>query len=149
MSNGGWDVSTVIVQGDTSQHNLLLRFLWFLFVGWWLTAILSFVAWICVLSVVGLPLGAFLLNRIPAAITLRRRSKTWTTDTVNGVTFVRETNKPQRPLLLRAAWLVCIGWWALAIWLTIAWLGCILPVTLPIGLWMYNRAPAVATLMRY
>jgi uncharacterized membrane protein YccF (DUF307 family) len=142
-------LSTVIVQPESSQHNLLLRFIWFLFIGWWLTGLLSFVAWICILSIVGLPLGAFLLNRIPAAITLRKRSKTWTTDTVDGVTFVRETNMPQRPLLVRAVWLVLVGWWALAIWLTIAWLGCILLVTLPIGLWMYNRAPAVATLMRY
>jgi uncharacterized membrane protein YccF (DUF307 family) len=142
-------MSTVIVEQGTRQHNLLLRFLWFLFVGWWLTGILSFVAWICILSIIGLPAGAFLLNRIPAAITLRRRSKTWTTETVGGVTFVRETNMPQRPIWVRAIWLVCVGWWALAIWLTIAWLGCILLVTLPIGLWMYNRAPAVATLMRY
>jgi uncharacterized membrane protein YccF (DUF307 family) len=142
-------MSTVVVQQRTSQHNLLLRFLWFLFIGWWLTGILSFIAWICILSIIGLPAGAFLLNRIPAAITLRSRSKTWTTETVGGVTFVRETNKPRRPTWVRATWLVCVGWWALAIWLTIAWLGCILLVTLPIGLWMYNRAPAVATLMRY
>ena len=142
-------MSTLIVQQGARQHNLLLRLLWFLFIGWWLTGILSFVAWICILSIIGLPAGAFLLNRIPAAITLRRRSKTWTTETVGGVTFVREANMPQRPVWVRAIWLVCVGWWALAIWLTIAWFGCILLVTLPIGLWMYNRAPAVATLMRY
>jgi uncharacterized membrane protein YccF (DUF307 family) len=142
-------VSAVVVQQGSPQHNLLLRFIWFVLIGWWLTALLSFVAWVCILSVIGLPLGAFLLNRIPAAITLRRRSKTWTTETVGGVTYVRETNMQQRPFWVRAIWLVLVGWWALAIWLMIAWVGCILLLTLPVGLWMYNRAPAVATLMRY
>jgi hypothetical protein len=93
--------------------------------------------------------GAFLLNRIPAAITLRRRSKTWVADSQGGVTFLRQVNVAQRPIWMRAIWLVFVGWWALAIWLFIAWFGCILLLTLPIGLWMYNRAPAVATLMRY
>ena len=142
-------MSNVVIQQGSSQHNLLLRFLWLVFVGWWLTGLLSVVAWLCIVSVIGIPAGAYLLNRIPAAITLRRRSKVRTVDTYGGVTFVRETNTPQRALWLRAVWAVCIGWWLLAIWLFVAWVGCVLVLTLPIGLWMYNRAPAVATLMRY
>jgi uncharacterized membrane protein YccF (DUF307 family) len=141
--------STVVVKQGSGQHNLLLRFIWFVCVGWWLTGLLSIVAWACVVSVIGLPLGAFLLNRIPAAITLRQRSKTWEVTSEGGVTFLRQVNVQQRPIWVRAIWLVLIGWWSLAIWLFVAWLACVLVLSLPIGLWMYNRAPAVATLMRY
>jgi uncharacterized membrane protein YccF (DUF307 family) len=49
--------NTVVIQQGSEQHNLLLRFLWFLFVGWWLTGLMSIVAWLCVISIIGLPLG--------------------------------------------------------------------------------------------
>lgn len=51
--------------------DLLIRFLWFVFVGWWLGAVVSGLARFLVLTVLGLPLGLWLINRLPAVITPR------------------------------------------------------------------------------
>jgi len=107
-------------------------------------------AWVALLTVVGIPLFAYLLNRIPAILTLRPRSKRWESSTgEDGVTIMRETNHPQRPVWQRGVYLVLVGWWASAIWMSLAYLLCLIVIGLPIGLYMFNRTGAIATLLRY
>jgi uncharacterized membrane protein YccF (DUF307 family) len=52
-------------------------------------------------------------------------------------------------MLLRAIWFVLVGFWLGAIWMSIAYVLCVLIVTLPFGLAMFNRVGAVMTLLRY
>ncbi|MCD6028515.1 MAG: hypothetical protein K0S78_689, partial [Thermomicrobiales bacterium] len=40
--------------------NLILRVIWFVLVGWWLTGILSAAAWALNATVIGLPLGLWI-----------------------------------------------------------------------------------------
>jgi len=123
--------------------NLLLRVLWFLLVGWWLGGILSGVAWFLNATIIGLPLGLWLVNRLPTFITLRPQEKTWR---VQGdrVTSAVE----QRPFLLRALYFLLIGWWFSGVWMAVAYVALLTIVGFPLAFWMYGRVGAVTTLYR-
>jgi len=54
------------------QHNFLLRALWFVFVGWWLAGIALTIGYALCMTIIGLPLGFVLFDRVPALLTLRR-----------------------------------------------------------------------------
>ena len=124
--------------------------MWFLLVGWWLTAIVISIAYVLALSVIGLPFAFYIFNRIPAVLTLRGRTKTYQVDTsADGTRTLTSANIAQLPLLLRAIWFVLIGFWLGAIWMSVAYVLCLLIVTLPFGLAMFNRVGAVMTLLRY
>ena len=57
---------------DVPQHNILLRALWYALVGWWLAAAWIEVAYILCLSFIGLPIGFWMFDRVPAVLSLRR-----------------------------------------------------------------------------
>ena len=142
--------SAQTVSGPQSQLPFLIRAIWFILVGWWLTAIVIVLAYALAITVLGLPFAFAMFNRIPAVLTLRRRSKTYEVETnAEGTRVLTSKNVAQRPLLLRAIWFVLIGWWFGAIWMVLAYALCILIVTIPFGLAMFNRVGAVMTLMRY
>ncbi|HEV2086551.1 MAG TPA: YccF domain-containing protein, partial [Gemmatimonadales bacterium] len=60
-----------------SGPNLIVRFIWWLFIGWWASGIVVVVAWVALITVIGIPLGVWLINRLPSVLTLRPRSRTW------------------------------------------------------------------------
>ena len=142
--------SSQMVVGMRTGPSFLARAVWFVLIGWWLTAIVIVVAYALALSILGLPFAFNLFNRIPAVLTLRSRSKTYEVETAaDGRRYLTATNVQQRPLLLRAIWFVLVGWWFGAIWMALAYVLCVLIVTLPFGLAMFNRVGAVMTLLRY
>lgn len=124
---------------------LLLRLVYFVFVGLWLSGLWAAVAWIACVTIIGLPLGTWMLNRLPEVATLKP---------VRGDLAVlpdgRVTSLPsdELPLLVRAAWFVLVGWWASALWLKLAWLACATWIGLPVGFWMLGRVPYLVTLSR-
>jgi uncharacterized membrane protein YccF (DUF307 family) len=59
-------------QVTTPQHNIVLRALWFVFVGWWLAAIVMTVAYALCMTVIGLPIGFLMFDWVPGVLTLRR-----------------------------------------------------------------------------
>ncbi len=123
--------------------SILVRAIYFLFIGWWLGGIVSGLAYVCVLTVIGLPLGLWLINRLPGVITLRPQEQNWR---VEGNMLVQ--GQVQRPFLQRAIYFVLVGWWLCGLWLTLAYL-CLLTILLfPVSFWMYNRVGAVTTLYR-
>jgi uncharacterized membrane protein YccF (DUF307 family) len=129
---------------------LAVRALWFILVGWWLTGIVSAVAWVAMITIIGLPLGIWLINRIPTVITLRPRTRE-VQQMVDAAGFPRLVAVPiqQPPWWMRGLWFLLVGWWASAIVMTIGWLLIVLIITLPVGLLLYNRVPFVASLYRY
>lgn len=135
-------VPPIVVQPH-SGPNLLVRIAWFLLIGLWLGAVVSAVAWVLVVTVIGLPLGLWLLNRLPAVITLRPQEQRWRLE--DGV--LRQ-GQPQRPFWLRALYFLFIGWWFSAVWLAAAYACVVTVVLLPAAFWMYGRAGAVTTLYR-
>ncbi len=56
---------------EIKPPNLILRVIWFLLVGWWLAGILSVAAWALNATIIGLPLGLWIINRLPTSATLR------------------------------------------------------------------------------
>ncbi len=48
--------------------HLLLRAVWFIVIGWWLGLVWTIFAWLFNLSLVFLPVGLWMLNRVPHSI---------------------------------------------------------------------------------
>lgn len=126
-----------------------MRTLWFVFIGWWLTGLVNIIAYLIALTIIGLPVAFMIFNRLPSVLTLRPRTVTTTHHEADGVSYITETLVPQRAFWRRAVYFVLVGWWLGAFWSALAWLLCVLIVTLPLGVMMYNRLPAVMTLRRY
>lgn len=136
-------MSTIIVQ--ERGPNLLIRALYFIFFGLWFSGIWATIAWVLCVTIIGLPLGLWMLNRLPQVTTLQpQRSDLVVTAT--GEAYRRDI--PQYPFIVRALYFLLIGWWFSALWLALAWALCTVIIGLPLGFWMFNRVPAIITLAR-
>ena len=137
--------SQTIVVPQRNGPGLLVRALYFILFGWWFSAIWAVVAWLLCLTIIGLPFGLFMLNRLPSVVTLKpNRTNLVLTSTGQVV----EHNVPQLPFLLRAIYFILIGWWLCAVWMIIAWALHVSIIGMVVGFWMFNRVPAVITLAR-
>lgn len=130
----------------TKGPSLVTRILWYFFVGWWLSAIFIILGVVFTWSVVLMPLGFWFINRIPKAQTMRERTREFKTEFKNNAIVFTEGHRDQLPWYIRAPYALTVGAVAGATWLAIAWLFGILVVTLPVSIWMVDRAPAVMTL---
>lgn len=141
-------MSKVEIQAQRNP-GCLIQLLWFALIGWWAGQIWVAIAWLLMLTIVGIPLGVSMLNRVPEVIALRNPLATATVIRVEGDTVVtRSVEVPQRNLLLRALYFLLIGWWLTALWIEAAYALCVSIIGLPIGLWMYDRVPALLSLRR-
>jgi uncharacterized membrane protein YccF (DUF307 family) len=131
-------IPTIAEPRPRGEPSFLIRAVWFIFIGWWLSAIAITVAYFLCAIIIGIPLAFMLFNQLPAILTLRQRS-----------TDFAGARPEQLPLWIRAVWFVFVGWWLGAIYLSVAWFLCVIIITLPIGLWLMNRVGAVMTLLRY
>jgi uncharacterized membrane protein YccF (DUF307 family) len=127
----------------------LIRVLWFFLIGWHVTFWWVLAAWVFNITVIGLPLGLWMLNRVPLVLTLRtQRGYTVTQVAANGAVQSRYESVPQVPWVLRFLYFVFIGWWFSLIWSLLGWLLCVTIIGMPLGVLMLNRLPNVTTLMR-
>jgi uncharacterized membrane protein YccF (DUF307 family) len=122
------------------QHSLVVRALWYLFVGWWATGLWLSAAWLLSVTVIGLPVGIKMINAVPKVLTLKERSGSL----IDGAGAREQPN-----LLFRGAYFLLVGWWASLAWMGLAYLISLTVVGLPIAVWLYNRLPYVTTLYRY
>jgi uncharacterized membrane protein YccF (DUF307 family) len=127
----------------------LLRVLWFFLIGWHVTLYWVLAAWLINLTIIGLPVGLWMLNRVPLVLTLRaQRGYTVTQVDANGAMRSQYQSQPQMSWVLRFVYFVLIGWWFSLIWSLLGWLLCVTIIGLPFGVLMLNRLPNVTTLMR-
>ncbi len=126
----------------------ILRVLWFFLVGWYIALPWILAAWFLNLTIIGLPLGLWMLNRVPFVLTLRVQQGYNVATATGGEVTWRYEGVPQHSFLARALYFVLIGWWFSLLWSVLAWLLCVSVIGLPIGAWMFNRLPEVTTLMR-
>ena len=141
-------MSTVVV---SSQKNpgCLIQLLWFVFIGWWAGQLWIALAWLLMLTIVGIPLGVAMMNKVPRVIALRGQSGGVTVTTVGNVTVVTPgASVPQHNILLRAIYFLLVGWWLSALWMELAYFICLTIIGLPIGFWMFDKVPALVSLRR-
>ena len=137
----------VIVQVVDRSPGLLIRAVWFVFVGWWLGQFALLAAWVLNVLIITLPLGLYILNRLPQVFTLRSSSQNWKVEASGaGGTVIRSVEPEQRDFWLRAVFFVLVGWWFSLLWLEIAWLAGITLILLPLSFWMFSKSAAVTTL---
>ena len=130
--------------------SLLVRFIWWLFIGWWTSGVAVTIAWFALITIIGIPLGIWIINRLPSILTLRPRTRHWTLgQDEQGRTLVIERGRPQVAWPIRGVWFVLVGWWASAFWMSVAWLIQLTVIGIPIALLMFNRTPFIASLYRY
>ena len=122
-----------------TQRSFLVRALWFVFVGWWLTPALVNVAWLCNATVVLIPVGIKLTNLVPTALTLAEPQSLTEPGSARG----------QHSLATRAVYFVFVGWWLSWLWANLASFLAITIIGLPVAIWMFNRLPYVTSLYRF
>jgi uncharacterized membrane protein YccF (DUF307 family) len=122
-----------------AQRPFLVRALWFVFVGWWLTPALVNIAWVLNATIVFIPLGIKLINLVPTALTLAEPRGLEAPDSGRG----------QTSLLVRAVYFLLVGWWLSLFWANVAAFLAVTIVGLPVALWMFNRLPYVTSLYRF
>ena len=135
---------------ESSGFPFILRVLWFIFIGWHVTFWWVLAAWLLNLTIIGMPLGLWMLNRVALVLTLRTQ-RTYSVGEIRDGEVVtwRTQSAPQSPFILRALYFLLIGWWLSLIWSLLGWLLCVTIIGLPLGVLMLNRLPAVTTLMRH
>ena len=138
--------ASIKMRENNPETPFLLRVIWFFVFGWELTGIWVLVAWALNASIIGLPLGLWMIDRVPQVLTLKARPGVMVTDMKDGRSeFLTAANTP---CLVRAVYFVLFGWWFSLIWALLAWLLCATIIGLPLGVMMLNGLPTVTTLAK-
>ena len=132
------------VRQPVKQVPFLLRVIWFFLLGWELAGAWILIAWILNATIIGLPVGLWMINRVPQVLTLKAQSGAYELDMATGKTQFVSARQPL--WLVRALYFVLIGWWFSLLWAGVAWLLCITVIGLPLGVLMLHGLPAVTTL---
>lgn len=127
------------------DRSLVVRAVWFLFVGWWATGVWLSIAWVLLLLIITIPLGIKMINMVPFVLSLKSPERELAGD------FGEETLQAteQRNLFVRAIWFVFVGWWASGIWMVIAYVFTITIAGIPVAIWMYGKLPFIVSLYNY
>jgi uncharacterized membrane protein YccF (DUF307 family) len=120
-----------------------IRALWFLFVGLWIGGIWMVVAWVAMLTIIGLPLGLWMINKMPEVMTLRPTQQKLMLQ-MQGMQI--QVQKAEQPFVVRAIYFAFVGWWVSFIWINLAWAMAATVIGLPLSFMMFERTTAVATL---
>jgi uncharacterized membrane protein YccF (DUF307 family) len=134
------------VKQPARQVPFLLRIIWFFVLGWELAGVWILVAWAFNATIIGLPIGIWMIDRVPQVLTLKARSGDWVVDLKNGQSQFKP--KDQFSWLIRLPYFILVGWWMSLLWAAFAWLICATIILLPIGVVMLHALPAVTTLQR-
>ena len=64
--------TVVSTGGAVPQRFILTRAVYFVLIGWWFSAIWMEVAYVLCATIIGLPLGFWMFDRVPAVVSLHR-----------------------------------------------------------------------------
>ncbi|MCO5217130.1 MAG: hypothetical protein M9953_13990 [Thermomicrobiales bacterium] len=133
---------------QNNSPSWVTRIIWFIFVGWWLSAIFMVIGLVGIASIILSPIGFWFINRVPWAQTLRQRSTHYSYLEENGQMVLTQHAPQQYPWIIRLLYLP-IGLVLGLFWLGVAWSISIPIISLPISIWMVDRAPSIITLERF
>ena len=103
--------SNIVIMPESPEPNLVLRVIWFLFLGWWLSFWAILVAALLQLTIIGIPGGIWVINRLPQIMTLKSSRKLQVTEDQGGVTVVSYGDSEQIKWWIRVIYYVLVGWW--------------------------------------
>jgi uncharacterized membrane protein YccF (DUF307 family) len=132
---------------NVKQHGIIVRALYFILIGWWWGLFVALFGWLVYATVIGAPLGAKILNAVPGAISLKARDRRLELrQTANGYEVVGAEVQQRR-------WWIRVLWYPFGLVLSlfailIGWLLCAFLITLPFGIMVFNKVPAIASLHR-
>ena len=128
---------------------VLIRAIYFVLVGWWISLIWIMIAYILGLTIIGLPFSLMMYNILPQIITLKPKSKENIEEYKSKYGgWKYSTNKIEFTFVIRAVYYILIGWWLGGFLLFLGYILCITIIGLPVGLLILNRIPAILTLKR-
>lgn len=122
---------------------MFVRLIYFLFFGWWLGLISAAVAYLLCLSIVGLPFGTMIFNRLPAILFLKEPGE------VCPMGYDHRHVMEELPFLLRALWFFVVGWHLGLIALVAGYLVALTIVGIPLSIYILNRIPLMMTLSKH
>jgi uncharacterized membrane protein YccF (DUF307 family) len=128
----------------SNEPHWALRLVYFVLFGLWFSAIWAAIGWVLSVTVIGLPLGLWMLERLPQVTTLRAGAR----EVIVTPGGVYERAPTQHPFLLRALYFIVVGWWLSAVWIVAAWTLSASIIGLLFSFWMIDRVPAILTLRR-
>lgn len=119
---------------------MIIRILYFILIGWWAAILWSGLAYLLCISIIGLPIGLLMFNRLPQILTLKP------VENVNVVSDDLLNDKQEFPFFIRALYFIFLGWHLTGLWSGIALILCITIIGMPLGIIMLNHVPFVLTL---
>ena len=66
-----YDGNRTIVR-DAPQMPLVIRAVWYILIGWWLAGFWVELAYVISLTIIGMPIGFWMFDKVPALLSLRR-----------------------------------------------------------------------------
>ncbi len=138
----------VMVNIQQSSPNFFLRVIYYIFIGWWAGFFWLNLGFFFCFTVLLLPVGLIMLNRLPTVLTLRPAGQQTSVSVSGSTVTVNVRGTQQLNFLARAVYFVFVGWWAGYIWAVLGYFCCLSIFLLPVGLIMLNRLPAVITLRK-
>jgi uncharacterized membrane protein YccF (DUF307 family) len=105
------------VKQTAHQLPFLLRVIWFFVLGWELAGIWILIAWVFNATLIGLPVGLWMIDRVPQVLTLKSRSGSWVVDLKSGRGHYKPTG--QLSWLIRLPYFILVGWWLSLLWATL------------------------------
>ena len=139
---------SVVIINEDSSTGCLVQLIWFIFVGWWLSQLAIIASYILIFSIILLPFGLLILNKIPSIIALRHEKKRTNVEIVGNSVVIRKTDAQQFPMWIRAIYFVLIGWWFTALIIEVAWLLGLTFFLLPFSILIFDFVPMALTLRK-
>lgn len=130
---------------NARQLPILVRLLYFFFIGLPLGLAVALVGWGLCVTVILMPFGIWVLHRLPLITTLTMPHEEYM-PIAKASDFRVERETDSVPFLFRLVWFVLVGCWLSFIWIKLAFLLGATFILTPVGFWMINRVPAILTL---
>ena len=122
---------------------MLARFIYFLAIGWWLGLFAAILGYLLCLSIIGLPFGVMLINRLPTFVFLREPGEPC------DLGYDHRHLREEFPFLLRALWFFVLGWTLGFIGIAAGYVLALTIIGIPLAIYVLNRVPMMMTLSRY
>ena len=127
------------------ELNIVLRLLWFYFIGLWIGGVWLHVAWFCGITIIGLPICIWMINLVPSIMTLKQQG-CYKKFEVGGKTAYYLKAAEQTNFFVRAVYFILVGWWLGLFWIELSLLAAASFIGIPLSFWMINRLPFIITL---